>query len=94
MKNPLKRKKVETTKKETPVKPVEVWGPPSWRGRRREQSYSSAATPDDSNVNVSRADLKGTRSLRGTMIHRSPKTLRGKGVVQDKSDTTQDSGSK
>ena len=40
---------------------------------------------DDERGSVKKSHTSnGPRSLRGTMVHRSPKTLRGKSVVPDK----------
>ena len=96
------RKLEKKLKRRKPVEAghADVWG----TGRARENqrtnripetlrgsspSFGSGATPDDSQANVSRADRGATRSLKGPMIHRFPKTLRGKSVVPDKPDKSE-----
>lgn len=109
MNNPSKRKKVSEAKflEWSKNVPGTLRGGGKWpstsgslsrriREQLREQgpSFGSAATPDDSSAQVSHADRKGTRSLKGRMVHRFPKTLRGKSVVPDKPDRVEDEGSK
>jgi len=53
----------------------------------RGSAEASAATPDDSNADVSHADRGGTRSLKGTMMHPETKTVMGTSVVPDKTRT-------
>ena len=50
-------------------------------------SPSNVYQPDPARGTVKKSFTDdGPRSLRGTMIHRSPKTLRGRSVVADKED--------
>jgi hypothetical protein len=51
------------------------------------RSKANADSPDSGRANVSKSyTAHGSRGLKTPMMHRSPKTLRGKSVVTDKPD--------